>query len=295
MRGLKRESGPCIPPKLTKGFYKTKVTHSGLKSPFIFNHWLVGFTDGDGTFTIDRQNNGLKWNLVYKISQAKVNGQLIHFIKKNIGVGHITTDAKNITFRVRDLNSLNTKIFPIFDETPCLTSKYFDYILIKEAAKQMQNKENMSLIVFNTSMEKIYGKLKNIRESGIETNHTIKLTDDWLLGFWEAEGSLYIVKKDSGKGQERYCHGLGITQKKDRRVQELIRMKFNSKSQVRFNNHKFYSWDSTSKLVVNKVIDFLDGRQKGRKSLSFSIWKKSLNYTGARLIKSRDLMRKIIS
>ena len=30
-------------------------------------------------------------------------------------------------------------------------------------------------------------------------------------------------------------------------------------------------------------------------SLTFSIWEKSLNYTGARLIKSRDLLRKIIN
>jgi hypothetical protein len=64
-----------------------------------FYNWLVGFIDGDGCFTIDRQNkkDGLKWNLVFKITQSKINAQLIYFIKKNLGIGHITTDTHSIT------------------------------------------------------------------------------------------------------------------------------------------------------------------------------------------------------
>jgi hypothetical protein len=51
----------------TKGFGIIKTDH--YKNPHLFYQWLVGFTDGDGTFTIDRQCNGKIWNLVYKISQ----------------------------------------------------------------------------------------------------------------------------------------------------------------------------------------------------------------------------------
>jgi hypothetical protein len=195
--------------------------------PFIFNHWLVGFTDGEGTFTIDRQNGGKKWDLVYKISQAKVNGQLIHYIKKNIGIGHITTSNNNVTYRVRNLNQLTNIIFPIFDEwgaaNNLYTTKYFDYLLIKEAAQLMHNKNSLASVqgakpeVFNKKMEIIYEKLMNVRESGIETTHALKLTDDWLLGFWEAKGSFYISNQSEGS-QVQYCHGLGISQKKDRRV-----------------------------------------------------------------------------
>jgi hypothetical protein len=47
-----------------------------------FNEWLVGLTDGDGTFTIDRQKNGKKWGLVFKVSQKKTNAQVLYYIKE---------------------------------------------------------------------------------------------------------------------------------------------------------------------------------------------------------------------
>jgi hypothetical protein len=47
----------------------------------------------------------------------------------------------------------------------------------------MRKKEFMEKNEFNKAKEIIYAKLINIRESGIESNHIIKLTDDWLLGF----------------------------------------------------------------------------------------------------------------
>lgn len=268
-----------------------------------FSEWLVGFTDGDGTFTIDRQygkNGEIKWNLVYKISQSKVNGQLIHYIKNTLGIGHVTDSCNMKTYRVRDLTQLTKKIFPIFDEYPQQTTKQFDYVLIKEAAKLIAITEETTEL--NRKMELIYDKLINIRNSGTENSNTLNITDNWQQGFWEAEGSLYITKKST----DRYTHGLGITQKKDRRVQEEIRIRFQSKAQVRYNKNGFYSWDSTSKLVINRAIKFLEGgstnakghscrKQKGRKSLTFSIWKKSQNYTGAKLIKSRDLIRKVVN
>lgn len=262
--------------------------------PFIFNQWLVGFTDGDGTFTIDRQKGGKKWNLVFKLNQAKVNGQLMHFIKICQGIGHITYTQNRVTYRVRDRNHLTNIIFPIFDAFPQKTTKYLDYLLIKEASNLIDNRNSYTTERFNEKMEIIYSKLINIRESGVEYEGSFVLTDDWLLGFWEAEGSLYIVDKAESGRPLRLSHGLGITQKKDRRILEQIRIKLVGKANVKFNRHGFYSWDSTSKIVVNKAILFFQGRLKGRKSLTFAIWKKSLNYTGDKLKESRDLIRKVI-
>ena len=45
----------------------------------IFNQWLVGFTDGDGTFSINRQNKN-KWSLTFKLSQSTYNLKLLYFI-----------------------------------------------------------------------------------------------------------------------------------------------------------------------------------------------------------------------
>ena len=51
---------------------KKYSTHQRLNKEYLknskdwFEQWLVGMTDGDGTFSIVRQNN--KWSLVYKIA-----------------------------------------------------------------------------------------------------------------------------------------------------------------------------------------------------------------------------------
>ena len=137
-------------------------------------------------------------------------------------------------------------------------------------------------------MERIY--LKICEDPNLNNKQKSIINNNWLIGFWEAEGSLYITKKD----ENRLVHGLGITQKKDSFQQEAIRSKFESKAKVRYNKNGFYSWDSTSKLVIDKAIKLFDGQFKGRKSLTYSIWKKSINYQGEKLKKSRDLIRKII-
>src|SRR5882672_7796440 len=80
----------------------------------IFHQWLVGFTDGEGTFSIVHLNN--KWSLIFKIEQNIYNIRILHFIKKQLGVGkiHIEKDGKLACFIVRDLAVLQSIIFPIF-------------------------------------------------------------------------------------------------------------------------------------------------------------------------------------
>ena len=47
-----------------------------------FQQWLVGFTDGDGSFTIYRAKEG-KWLLFFKLSQSTYNLRILNYIKKN--------------------------------------------------------------------------------------------------------------------------------------------------------------------------------------------------------------------
>ena len=48
-----------------------------------FEQWLVGFTDGDGNFSITHQ--GDKWGLSYKLAQSRFNLRILYYIKKNWG------------------------------------------------------------------------------------------------------------------------------------------------------------------------------------------------------------------
>lgn len=56
-----------------------------------FKQWLVGMTDGDGSFSILRQND--KWTLTFKISQNTYNLRALYYIKQQLGVGSVSVES----------------------------------------------------------------------------------------------------------------------------------------------------------------------------------------------------------
>src|SRR5260370_5677194 len=101
--------------------------------------WLVGITDGDGSFSILRQ--GDKWNLTFKISISTYNLRVLYYIKKQLGVGSVSVESNRnmASFRIRDRFTLGSVIIPIFDKYPLLTSKYFNYDKFKQAYIILEN------------------------------------------------------------------------------------------------------------------------------------------------------------
>lgn len=96
-----------------------------------FQQWLVGITDGDGSFHLSNSNG--KWSLVYKIALSRYNLRALYYIKSQLKVGSVTKDGSKGQFFIRDRKKLAEVIFPIFDKYPLLTSKQFDYQKIKKA------------------------------------------------------------------------------------------------------------------------------------------------------------------
>ena len=88
-----------------------------------FCQWLVGVTDGDGSFSVIRQNG--KWNLAFQIGQSSYNLRLLYYIKRMLGVGSVTVEQKTgmASYRIRDRRALAISIFPLFDRYPLLTTK----------------------------------------------------------------------------------------------------------------------------------------------------------------------------
>ena len=190
-----------------------------------FFQWLVGFTDGDGSFTLSKSNN--KWQLNFKLSQNKYNLRILNYIKSILGVGNITTNKTNMSsYKVTKLDHIGKYILPIFDKYPLLTSKQLNYERFKKAYYVMTNKELSSLeknsklnelklleANFSYISPKFSVSLENLNNINyIEKNiNTIAsfITKPWIIGFIEAEGSFYITKKDTN----RYEMGFGLTQK----------------------------------------------------------------------------------
>jgi hypothetical protein len=266
-----------------------------------FEQWLVGFTDGDGNFSITHQ--GDKWGLSYKLAQSRYNLRILYYIKKELGVGSVTKDGTKGQLFIRDRKTIESVIIPIFDKYPLLTSKYFDYIRFKKALAILNN-VNLN----KTAKDLELLRLKNYKIptnylSPVWNNASLPLdsinslnnvmSKSWLVGFIEAEGSFYLTSKDSN----RIVHGFGLTQKLDKIVLEGIGLMLHIKNPVRFKElHNYYILDTTNSRAIENIIVFFKDTMKGVKSLEYRIWARSYAKNKGdynKLYNLRDLIRKL--
>jgi len=129
----------------------------------------------------------------------------LEYIQSKLGCCSITpqeTDKYNYQYRIRDQELLSNVIIPIFDLYPLHTTKAYSYELFKEA-------------LFTSDIHRLdqLKYLLSIRAPADykSPNNNIP-TKNWIVGFTEAEGSFFIVHKGNG----RYVHCFGITQKLDK-------------------------------------------------------------------------------
>jgi len=192
-------------------------------------------------------------------------------------------------------------IFPIFDKYPLLTSKQFDYLKVKRAYEILENsslsKQEKDVLLFELrNAKKSMGfissawKIINYQVDNIEDIKSV-MSKYWLIGFTEAEGSFYLVKKED----KRLVHAFEITQKLDLIVLVSIGriLGINVRSKKTYNTIV-----TTNSRAISNIIDYYKDTMKGMKALEYRIWSKSfLNFKGNynELNKVRELMRNIRS
>jgi hypothetical protein len=263
----------------------------------IFYQWLVGFTDGDGTFSIVRQNN--KWSLTFKLSQSTYNLRILHFIKTQLKAGYIyiVKDGSHAHFIIRDRVVLESVIFPIFDKYSLLTTKQFNYIKFKEAHVILSDtslnkleKDNLIFNIINTKPSIIYvspvWSIINNKVSDYNSASKV-ISKAWLLGFTEAEGSFYLVKKST----TRLVHAFEITQKLDQIVLVAIKYILGISTDVKMTRSGSFSIVTTNSRAIENIIKYYKNTMKGMKSLEYRIWARSyIKYKGdlVALSKIRD-------
>ena len=277
-----------------------RLNEEHLNNKNLFEQWLVGFTDGDGNFSIT--NQGDKWGLSFKLAQSRYNLRILYYIKKQLGVGSVTKDNTKGQFFIRDRKTIENLILPIFDKHPLLTSKYFDYLIFKKALDIFND--------INLTKENKNTKLLELKNSKLPCNYkspawdNISLLSDinkvksimskaWLVGFIEAEGSFYLANKDS----KRIVHGFGLTQKLDEIVLQGIRMTLHISNPVRYKEmYNHYILDTTNSRAIENIIVYFKDTMKGVKSLEYRIWARSYkNNKGDinKLYKIREIVRKL--
>ena len=241
----------------------------------LFHQWLVGFTDGDGTFSITHSNG--KWSLAFKISQQEYNMRVLYFIKNQLGIGNINkeSNSKMGNYRIRDRKKLALVIFPIFDNYPLLTSKYFSYLRFKEAYKILENtslskpqQDELMFELVKKDLPKDYVSpgwsiVNNIVSNTNDANKV--MSKAWLVGFTEAEGSFYLVNKT----KDRIVHGFEITQKLDLIVLSAIGHILGIKTSTKKTHYTVVTTNSRS---IENIIKYYHNTMKGIKSFEFRVW-----------------------
>lgn len=240
--------------------------YSTNKQVIKFEPWLVGFTDGDGSFSLERQERG--WRLTYKIEQSSRNARILYSIKNKLNCGDVNFEKDKVFYKVSDLKNLKEKIIPIFDKDPLLTSKYLDFVKFK-------------LVLDSLSSDSFFF------EKNLDLPHPVwmspeivpnfqywesRISRSWLVGFLEAKGSFFIRKKEEGK----YSHGFEISHKQDKIVLNGIRKLLHIPSQVKESLDGNYLVSNTNNHVNLQISNTFKGVFKGRTSLIFKIWSRSL-------------------
>lgn len=277
---------------------------SAVKNSTNFKEWLVGITDGDGTFYFAKTKKGI-WTFSFQIGQSNYNLRLLYYIKSMLGVGSVSaTNAKDNTahYRVRNIQHIIQYILPIFDTYPLLTSKYFNYDLFKKAIlimndPSLSNQEKDEKISYLKSqslpdnyISPAWNNVNNEVTSILDAMSI--MTKSWLIGFTEAEGSFYIVKK----GPLRLVHAFEITQKLDKIVLEAIAFILGLKVTTK---KTYMTVVTTNSKSIENIISYYFKTMKGMKALEYRIWARSFNKKASGgfeyMIKIKNLMRNIRS
>lgn len=154
-----------------------------------FLEWLIGFSEGDGTFSIPRgfshEDFRLTTNLYIRFSVAQHTDdvQCLNYIKESLGFGEVFSNGKSSIYGVSDIKGLFL-ICQIFNGNLVFTKRNSQFKLFLSA--------------FNTQLERVSNGLKKDRAIGLTSIVFIptfilpSLETYWLAGFTDAEGCFTI-------------------------------------------------------------------------------------------------------
>lgn len=121
-----------------------------------FMLWLIGFTDGEGTFSVDINKKddmkiGYQIQLSFIITQHGRDLDLLVKIKNyfnnsgEIKLNRGINGGNVYQYRLRKIEMINNLIIPLFDNYPLKTMKNLDYQDFKKVAELIEKKEHLTL------------------------------------------------------------------------------------------------------------------------------------------------------
>jgi Cytochrome C and Quinol oxidase polypeptide I/LAGLIDADG endonuclease len=263
--------------------------------------WLIGFTDGDGCITMYKEKKYINnWRYEYTISLQIKDIRLLYKIKKILGCGIIRKYNNIAIFTVKKIKHLIYKIIPLFDKYPLLTAKkrlvYLNFrnSLLHKALMSKRNITNKDILFIKQLLENIPANLYKVSIEDLFKNIDNNYFENWLVGFTEAEGSFYFIKK---KNSNIIRDNLFISQLQMaapiraefrlsqnnnffllNKIKEKLKLSRKMDLQTKSSNH--YYIVAGSIVSIQNVIDFYTNpnliKFKGIKYLQFILWLKGI-------------------
>nr|QJQ35383.1 LAGLIDADG endonuclease [Fusarium pseudonygamai] len=163
-----------------------------------FIEWFVGFTDGEGCFSI-RIPNEKTISLIFTIELHKDDVEVLHKIANGLGVGRVLVNKNkdSALFFISKFEDINSVLIPLFKNFPLQTTKHLDFISFAEAASIIFNSRNLKKKLSLLELEKIIDLKQSINTKRLIINEEenkllvekVCITKWWLLGFIEGEGT----------------------------------------------------------------------------------------------------------
>jgi hypothetical protein len=240
----------------------------------LFGQWLVGLVDGDGTFSITQSKHNQSWQFTFKLSLHAKDKPLLALIKKELGCGSVTHAGKNNwQYRVRDRQHLLNVVVPLFLQYPLHTRKIYHFELFHQALLSPSRCAELKA-QWNDETS-----LCCALERQVQAMQNRKPTKAWVIGFIEAEGSFYVTKRHDVSSMSpigEFCHGFGVTQKRDKHILDFLADLFGFVTKARYNKSNT-SWvlDTTNKRSIMNIANYFSNTLLGSKHLEYFLWQKA--------------------
>lgn len=278
-------------------FLDSKVNLQTLNSAFNFEEWLVGFTDGEGSFITTVRFQAIRGNRtscyinsIFRLPQSIYNERILEFIQIQLGgIGNIVDAWANNpsnyvkVLQIQNKVDLSRTVMPIFYRYPLHTIKYYFFELF-----------NLLLVEKNHERIRKYKALYDSLPANFVSPHSVMPTRSWIIGFIEAEGSFQLQRN-----RGYYKHVFAMGQLRDRHILEQIRLALNITSRVSpVNNEKGKPSEIRTESLesIKFIIKFCDGMMVGAKGFEFKLWKESFenNRTDHKKLQEVQLYMRIL-
>lgn len=228
-----------------------------------FLEWLIGFTEGDGCFSINK-----KGDLSFIITQSIDNLFLLKAIREQLGIGTILQQGKRVYRFVLQKREEISLIVELFNGNIVLPSRKEQFEKFFKRWKEKIEKKDLykdRSVIDNAFLHKDYKKRQNMPS----------LKDLWLLGFVEAEGCFTVsFLSNSTAFRTRFV----VSQKGDRNLPVLssLLVLFGGGTIEGHSVKDNYSYIASGLKNTTKVYDYFDkniNNFQGIKRESYTKWK----------------------